>query len=57
VVIKTLASALMLSRSTFNLVKGQAGRNKTFEITGPLHPLEAFIASLIEAGKDHGKTD
>ena len=55
-VIKTLAKAMLVSKASFNLVKGQTDRNKTFEITGPTHPLEAFIASLTEAGQDDGKT-
>ena len=54
-VIKVLAKAMMVSKSTFHLVKGQADRNKTFEITGPLHALEAYIASLTETGKPDGK--
>ena len=54
-VIKALAKAMMVSKSTFHLVKGQTDRNKTFEITGPLHALEAFIASLTETGHPDGK--
>ena len=38
-VIKVLAKAMMVSKSTLPLVKGQTDRNKTFEFTGPLHPL------------------
>ncbi len=54
-VIKALAKAMMVSKSTFHLVKGQTDRNKTFEITGPLHALEAFIASLTDTGHPDGK--
>ncbi|MGB9141644.1 MAG: DUF167 domain-containing protein [Aestuariivirga sp.] len=55
-VIKTLARAMRISKSGFNLVKGQTDRNKTFEITGPTHPIEAFIASLQATGHSDGKT-
>jgi uncharacterized protein len=54
-VIKALAKAKMVSKSTFHLVKGQTDRNKTFEIIGPLHPVEAFLASLTETGHPDGK--
>lgn len=54
-VIKALAKAMMVSRSTFHLVKGQTDRNKTFEITGPTHPIEAFLASLTDTGTSDGK--
>ena len=54
-VIKTLAKAMMVSKSTFNLVKGHTDRNKTFQITGPTHAIEAFIASLRQLGISHGK--
>ena len=54
-VIKALAKAMMVSKSTFHLVNGQTDRNKTFEITGPLQPIEAFLASLTETGKSNGK--
>ncbi len=54
-VIKTLAKATGVSKATFNLVKGHADRNKTFEITGPTHPVEALIASLKETGNSDGK--
>ncbi len=54
-VIKALAKAMMVSKSTFHLVKGQTDRNKTFEITGPLQPIEAFLASLTETGHPDGK--
>ena len=54
-VIKTLAKAMMVSKSTFSLVKGHTDRNKTFQITGPTHAIEAFIASLSQLGNSHGK--
>jgi uncharacterized protein len=54
-VIKTLARAMMVSKSTFSLVKGHTDRNKTFQITGPTHTIEAFIASLGQLGISHGK--
>ena len=54
-VIKALAKAMMVSKSTFHLVKGQTDRNKTFEITGPLQPIEAFLASLTDTGTSDGK--
>jgi uncharacterized protein len=54
-VIKTLARAMMVSKSTFSLVKGHTDRNKTFQVTGPTHPIEAFIASLRQLGNSHGK--
>lgn len=54
-VIKALAMAMMVSKSAFHLVKGQTDRNKTFEITGPLHSIEAFLASLTETGHPDGK--
>ena len=54
-VIKVLARAMMVSKSSFHLVKGQTDRNKTFEITGPLHSVEAFLASLTETGHPDGK--
>jgi uncharacterized protein (TIGR00251 family) len=54
-VIKALAQAMKVSKSTFHLVKGQTDRNKTFEITGPTHPVAAFIAGLAETGHPDGK--
>ena len=54
-VIKALAWAMMVSKSTFHLVKGQTDRNKTVEIIGPLYPVEAFIASLTETGHRDGR--
>jgi uncharacterized protein (TIGR00251 family) len=54
-VIKVLAKAMRVSKSSFHLVKGQTERNKTFEITGPTHPIEAFLASLTETGTSDGK--
>ena len=45
----------MVSKASFNLVKGQTDRNKAFEITGPTHPIEAFIASLQGTGHSDGK--
>ena len=54
-VIKALAWAMMVSKSSFHLVKGQTNRNKALEITGPLQPIEALIASLTETGHPDGK--
>ena len=54
-VIKTLAKAMLVSKSTFSLVKGQTDRNKTFQIAGPTYPIEVFIASLRQLGISHGK--
>jgi uncharacterized protein len=54
-VIKTLAKAMMGSKSSFNLVKGQTDRNKTFEITTTTQSIEAFIASLKNTGTPDGK--
>ena len=54
-VIKTLAKAMWISKSTFNLVRGHTDRNKTFQITGTTHTIEAFIASLTKLGIPHGK--
>jgi uncharacterized protein len=54
-VMKILAKALKVSKSSFKLVKGQTDRNKTFEITAPTKPIEAFIASLQHTGTLHGK--
>jgi uncharacterized protein (TIGR00251 family) len=54
-VIKVLAKAMMVSKSSFQLVKGQTDRNKTFEITGALQLIEAFLTSLTETGYPDGK--
>jgi uncharacterized protein len=54
-VIKTLAEAMMVSKSSFNLIKGQTDRNKTFEITTTTQSVEAFIASLKDIGTPDGK--
>lgn len=54
-VIKVLAKAMGVSKSTFHLVKGQTDRNKTFEITGPTQLIEAFLASLTDTGTSDGK--
>jgi uncharacterized protein YggU (UPF0235/DUF167 family) len=53
---KGLANAAVIkTKSTFSLVKGHTDRNKTFQITGPTHTIEAFIASLGQLGISHGK--
>ena len=54
-VIKVLAKTLGLPNPPSILVKGETDRNKTFEFTGPLHALEAFIASLTDTGHPDGK--
>jgi uncharacterized protein len=50
-----LAKKLGVAKSTLTLVKGDTDRNKTFQFTGPLEPLEAFIASLSNTGKPDGQ--
>jgi uncharacterized protein YggU (UPF0235/DUF167 family) len=47
--------AKKLGIATLTLVKGETDRNKTFQFTGPLEPLEAFIASLTNTGKPDGE--
>jgi uncharacterized protein (TIGR00251 family) len=54
-VIALLAKKLGIAKSTLTLVKGETDRNKTFQFTGPLEPLEAFIASLTNTGKPDGE--
>ena len=54
-VIHLLAKKLGMAKSTLTLVKGETDRNKTFQFTGPLEPLEAFIASLSNTGKPDGE--
>jgi uncharacterized protein (TIGR00251 family) len=54
-VIALLAKKLGIAKSTLTLVKGETDRNKTFQYTGPLEPLEAFIASLTNTGKPDGE--
>lgn len=50
-----LAKRLGVAKSTLALVKGETDRNKTFQFTGPIESLEAFIASLSNTGKSDGK--
>ncbi len=50
-----LAKKLGIAKSMLTLVKGETDRNKTFQFTGPLEPLEAFIASLTNTGKSDGE--
>ncbi len=54
-VISLLAKKLGVAKSMLTLVKGEADRNKTFQFTGPLEPLEALIASLSNTGKKDGE--
>ena len=54
-VIQLLAKKLGVAKSTLTLVKGETDRNKTFRFTGPIEPLEAFIASLSNTGKPDGE--
>jgi uncharacterized protein (TIGR00251 family) len=54
-VIEVLARAMMVPKSTFSLVKGHTDRNKTLQIIGPIHPIEAFLALLRQAGHTHGE--
>jgi len=54
-VINLLAKKLGVAKSTLTLVKGETDRNKTFQFTGPLEPLEALIASLSNTGKSNGE--
>ena len=49
-----LAKKLGVAKSRLTLVKGETDRNKTFQFTGPIEPLEAFIASLTNTGKPDG---
>ena len=50
-----LAKRLGVAKSTLTLVKGETDRNKTFQFTGPLEPLEALIASFTNTGKTDGE--
>jgi len=50
-----LAKKLGVAKTTLTLVKGETDRNKTFQFSGPLEPLEAFIASLTKTGKSDGE--
>ena len=54
-VIDLLAKKSGVAKSTLSLVKGETDRNKTFQFTGPLHSLEALIASLTNTGKQDGE--
>ena len=54
-VISLLAKKLGVAKSMLTLVKGETDRNKTFQFTGPLEPLEAFIASLANTGNKDGE--
>ena len=54
-VISLLAKKLGIAKSRLTLVKGEADRNKTFQITGPFEPVEAFIASLTNTGQKDGE--
>ena len=53
--IDLLAKKLGVAKSMLTLVKGETDRNKTFQFTGPIEPLEAFIASLTNTGKPDGE--
>ena len=50
-----LAQKLGVAKSMLTLVKGETDRNKSFQFTGPLEPLEALIASLTSTGKKDGE--
>jgi uncharacterized protein (TIGR00251 family) len=54
-VINLLAKNLGVAKSRLTLVKGGTDRNKTFQFTGPIEPLEALIASLTNTGKPDGE--
>lgn len=54
-VISLLAKKLGIAKSGLTLVKGETDRNKTFQITGPLEPLGAFLASLTDTGQKDGE--
>ena len=50
-----LAQKLGVAKSMLTLVKDETDRNKSFQFTGPLEPLEALIASLTNTGKKDGE--
>jgi uncharacterized protein YggU (UPF0235/DUF167 family) len=50
-----LAKKLGVAKTMLTLVKGATDRNKTFQFSGPIEPLEAFIASLTNTGKPDGE--
>ena len=50
-----LAKKIGVAKSTLALVKGETDRNKTFQFSGNIEPLEAFIASLTNTGKSDGE--
>ena len=50
-----LAKRLGVAKSTLTLVKGATDRNKIFQFSGHIEPLEAFIASLTKTGKTDGE--
>jgi uncharacterized protein (TIGR00251 family) len=54
-VIDLLAKKIGVAKSMLALVKGETDRNKTFQISGNIEPLEAFIASLTNTGKTDGE--
>ena len=54
-VISLLAEKIGVAKSTLALVKGETDRNKTFQFSGPIKSLEAFIASLTNSGKTDGE--
>ena len=54
-VIDLLAKKLGVAKSTLAFVKGETDSNKTFQISGPIHSLEALIASLTNTGKQNGE--
>ena len=54
-VIDLLAKKIGVAKSTLALVKGETDRNKTFQISGNIKSLEAFIASHTNTGKPDGE--
>ena len=54
-VISLLAKKLGVAKSMLTLVKGETDRNKMFQFTGSLEPLEALIASLTNTGNKDGE--
>ena len=50
-----LAKKLGVAKSMLTLVKGETDRNKMFQFTGSLEPLEALIASLTNTGNKDGE--
>jgi len=52
-VIETLAGASGLPRSAFALAAGETSRNKTILVTGNLPAFEAWMARMLNTGKEN----